>query len=274
MKKLLVGLTVVSTFLCTKVFGKSIEAELSNLKEENEALLQKVSYLEHEKEELLQKLFENQLNNKKNDSSFEVISALNKIPTDDKITKDCANLLQNLISINVRTDQILKNTEIINQNSDKEYQIASITEELKAMQDIVQKKLKIYSNHEEDLLKTCNKQKESLASHIEQLKNQLSIEQQEYPEMTDLKLYENLMNSISVVKTIRKNKPAAQAKKLKLFEEKLLAYTKLKIQESDFNRLEHKTKDFSDNIVKIKMALSDIAKKNDKLEEKFISEAS
>ncbi len=270
MKKLLVGLTVVSTFLCTNVFGKNMKVELSDLKEENETLLQKVTYLEHEKEELLQKLFEQQLNDKKNISSLEVISVLNKIPTEDRITKDCANLLQNLTNINVRTDQILKNAEMIDQNPSKEYQITSITEELKTMQDIVQKKLEIYSKHEENLLKTCNQQKESLAAHIEQLKNQLSSEQKKYPEITDLKLYENLMKSINVVKMIRKNKPAAQAKKIKLFEDKLLTYTKLKIQESDFNRLENKTKDFSDNIVKIKITLSDIAEKNDQLEEMFI----
>ncbi len=274
MKKLLVGLTVISTFFCTKVFGKSMEAELSNLKEENESLLQKVSCLEHEKEELLQKLFEHQLNEQKNNSSFELISALNKIPAEDNITRDCANLLKNLSNINVRTDQILKNAELLDENPSKEYQIASITEELKTMQDVVQKKLKLYDRHEDDLLRTCNQQKESLASHIEQLKNQLSIEQKEYPEITNIKLYENLMNSINVVKAIRQSKPAAQAKKIKLFEEKLLAYTKLKIQESDFNRLENKTRDFSDNIVKIKMMLSDIAEKNEQLEEKFISQTS
>ena len=274
MRKLLVGLTVISTFFCTKVFGKSMEAELSNLKEENESLLQKISCLEHEKEELLQKLFEHQLSAQKNNSSFELISVLNEIPAEDNITRDCANLLKNLTNINVRTDQILKNAELVDQNSDKEYQIASITEELKTMQNVVQKKLKLYDKHEGELLRTCNQHKESLATHIDQLKKQLSAEQKEYPEMTNLKLYENLMNSINVVKTIRQSKSAAQAKKLKLFEEKLLSYAKLKIQESDFNRLENKTKDFSDNIIKIKMMLSDIAEKNELLEEKFISQTS
>ncbi len=271
MKKSLFSLTIISAFFCTEVFGRSIKTELINLKEENKSLQQKISCLEHEKEELLQKLFENQINNQKTDtSSFEVISALNKIPTEDTITKDCATLLQNLTNISARTDQIIKNAELINQNPNKEYKIQSVIKELAIMQDSVQKKLEFYSKHEENLLKTCNQQKESLAFHIEQLKSQLSHEQKKYPEIINLKLYENLMNSINVVKMLRKNKPADQSKKIKLFEEKLLTYTKLKIQESDFNRLEHKTKDFSDNIVKIKITLSDIAKKNDKLEEMLI----
>ena len=275
MKKLLISLVTISTFFYTKVFGKDMDPELTNLKRENESLQQRISCLEHEKEDLLQKLFEHQMNNQKaNTSSFEVISTLNRIPTEDKITKDCADLLQNLINVNTRTDQIIKNAEVIDRHSNKELKIKSVIKELAIMQDVVQKKLEVYSKHEEDLLRTCNRQKETLAAHIKQLKDQLSTEQKEYPEITDLKLYKNLMSSINVVKALRKSKPADQAKKIKLFEEKLLTYTKLKIQESDFNRLENKTKDFSDNIVKIKMTLSDLAEKNDTLEEKFISQTS
>lgn len=231
------------------------------------ALSVKLLNLEQEKEELLQKLFEHQMDIQEVKAvSFELNSLLNQIPTEDEITKDCIELLKDLSDMNNRIDQILKSVESVELSPDKGHQIEEILKELKTMQELVHKKVKFYKNHELKLMDLCNKEKDKLPRRLEQLKTRLTIELKKYPELSNLKLEENLMSSINTIKTFRQNKSADQAEQIKLLENDLHGYVGLKIRESDFHRLEKKTRDFSDNIAKIEVMSVDFIKKNNKLE--------
>ena len=92
-------------------------------------------------------------------------------------------------------------------------------------------------------------------------------EQKKYPEIANLNLEKNFINSLNVVKAFRQSKTAKQAVEIKLFEKKLYEYIKLNVKKADLQRLEHQAKDFSDNIVKAKEILEDLMKKSKKLKE-------
>lgn len=227
----------------------------------------KILNLEQEKEELLQKLFDHQRNTQEIQSvSFELNSLLNQISTDDEITKDCKKLLQDLTDINNRVDQILSSAQSVEINSERKDQIESILKELKTKQDVAKQKLNFFENHERDLITICNKNKETL-SPLNQIRDQLLVEQKKYPEIANLNLEENFINSINVVKAFRQNKTAKQAVEIKLFEKKLYEYIKLNMKKADLQRLEHQAKNFSDDIVKAKEILEDLMKKSKKLKE-------
>ena len=227
----------------------------------------KLLNLEQEKEELLQKLFERQMSIQEVKAvSFELNSLLNQIPTEDEITKDCIELLKDLSDMNSRIDQILKSVESVELSPEKGHQIEEISKELKTMRELVRKKVRFYKNHELKLMDLCNREKNKLPRRLEQLKTRLTIELKKYPELSNLKLEENLMSSINTIKTFRQNKSSDQAEQIKLLENDLHGYVGLKIRESDLHRLEKKTQDFSDNIAKIEMMSADFVKKNDKLE--------
>ena len=225
----------------------------------------RVLNLEQEKEELLQKLFDYQMNTQEIKSvSFELNALLNQISTEDEIAKNCKTLLQDLTDINGRVDQILNSAQSVEINSERKDLIESILKELETKQDISRQKLDYFSNHEKDLIDLCNKNKTTMKS-IDQIRNQLLTDQKKYPEIANLNFEENFINSLNVVKAFRQNKTSKKAKEIKLFEKKLYEYGKLKIQQSDLQRLERQTKDFSDDIAKTKEILEDLAKKNKKL---------
>jgi hypothetical protein len=227
----------------------------------------KILNLEQEKEELLQKLFDHQMNTQEIKSvSFELNSLLNQISAEDEIAKDCKKLLQDLTDIDNRLDQILDSAQSVEINSERKDQIESILKELKTKQDIAKQKLNFFDNHEKDLITVCNKNKETL-SPLSQIRDQLLAEQKKYPEIANLNLEKNFINSINVVKAFRQNKTAKQAAEIKLFEKKLYEYIKLNMKKANLQRLEHQVKDFSDNIVKAKEILADLMKKSKKLKE-------
>lgn len=223
--------------------------------------------MEREKEELLQKLFDQHVSIQEEKAvSFELNSLLNQIPTEDEITKDCIKLLQDLDDMDVRVNQILSNAESLTLDLDKVGRIEKIIEDLKVMQESVQKKVEFYKKHEQKLMELCNKEKYKLPNKLEQLKKELIEEQNKFSSMQNLKIEENLMNSIYTIKAFRQSQSAEQAEQLNLFEKKLHEYAGLKIKESDLHRLENKTKDFSDNIAKIEMMSLKFIKNNDRLE--------
>ncbi len=227
----------------------------------------KLMNLEQEKEELLQKLFDQQMNVQEAKTvSFELSSLLNQIPAEDETTKDCIKLLQDLNDIDNRIDQILKSAEIIELNSDRGRKIEEIIKELQSMQNLAQTKINFYKKHEQELMVLCNKDKAELPKKLKQLKDQLIDEQKKYPELTNVKLEENLMNSTNIIKSLRQNKSAEQSKKIKSLEKIFHEFVGLKIKESDVHLLEKKARDFSDNIAKIEVILANFIKKNDKLE--------
>lgn len=226
----------------------------------------KVLNLEREVEELLQKLFDYQMNAQEIKTvSFELNLLLNQIPAEDEITKDCVKLLQNLTDINKRIDKTLKDAESIEPDFEKADQIESDIKEMNAIQNLVQQKIDFYHKHEEKLMTLCNKDKEILPIQLKQLKSNLLEEQKKYPEIAKLNLEENFMNSIKLVKSFRQTKPEEQASELKLLEKSLYDYIKLKVKESDLQRLDSKTRDFSDNIAKIKMMSEELLDKKDEL---------
>ena len=254
--------------------NSSLQSQIQKLQDKeldsddrNRLLTIKLLNLEQEKEELLQKLFDHQMNIQEVKTvSFELNSLLNQIPAEDEITKDCIGLLKDISDMNNRVDQILKGAESIELNSDKGHQIEELIKELKTMQELVQKKVTFYKNHELKLMELCNREKNKLPRRLALLKNQLTEELKKYPELSNLKLEENLMSSINTIKTFRQNKSADEAEKIKSLENTLHGYMGLKIRESDLHRLEKKTRDFSDNVAKNEIMSADFIKKNDKLE--------
>lgn len=234
--------------------------------EEIKKLNIRVLSLEQEIEELLQKLFDYQLNAQEVKTiSFELNLLLNQIPAEDEITKDCIKLLRDLTSISNRIDKILESMESIELDLEKADQIESGIKEVDVIQDLVQQKIDFYHKHEEKLMALCNKDKEILPIQLKQLKSDLLEKQKEYPEISNLNLEENFMNSIKLLKAFRQNKPKKQASEIKLFEKSFYDYIKLKVKESDIQRLENKTRDFSDNIAKIKIISKDLLDKKDEL---------
>ncbi len=254
--------------------NSSLQSQIQKLQDnawnndnENKRLSIKLLHLEQEKEELLQKLFEHQMNVQEvKEVSFELNSLLNQIPAEDETTKDCIKLLQDLTDMDNRIKQLISSTEIIELNSDKSHKIEELIKELKTMQELVQKKVEFYKNHEQKLTTLCNKKKTELPKQLEQTRTQLTQELKKYPELSNIKLEENLMNNIKTIKTFRKNKSAEQADKIKSLEKTLNEYVKLKIKETDLRRLETKTRTFSDNIEKIEVMIADFIKKNERLE--------
>lgn len=226
----------------------------------------KVLSLEQEVEELLQKLFDYQMNAQEIKTvSFELNLLLNQIKAEDEITKDCIKLLQNLTDISKRIDNILDNVESIELDFEKLDKIESSIKEVNAIQDLVQQKMDFYHKHEAKLIALCNKDKEMLPIQLKHLKSNLAEEQKKYPEIAKLNLEENFMNSIKLVKAFRQTKPEKQASEIKLLEKSLYDYIKLKIKESDLQRLETKTRGFSDNIAKIKIMSEDLLDKKEEL---------
>jgi len=243
---------------------QKLRNNIRNKDDEIEKQKIKLQYSSDENEELLKKLSEYQKNTQERaEIPFELNSLLNQISTEDEITKDCVEFLQDLTDLDRRIDQIFNKS--IEQDSDLVYQIKGIEQEITTKQKLLSEKLDIYENHEIKLLERCNENKNKLPEQINHLHNQITEELKKYPELSNLKLEENLMNN-NIIKTFRQNQPAEQAEEIKSLEKSLHEYYGLKIQESDLHVFEKRTQNFSDNIAKIKLLTAAFIEKYDRLE--------
>ncbi len=247
---------------------QKIQNDNTDNDEKNKILNIKLLALEQEKEDLLKKLFEHQTDVQKVKTvSFELNSLLNQMPPEDDITRDCFTFLDSLTDTSNRIDQLIKETEQSNLTYNKGLAIESLYQELNTHQELLKKKLTFYKAHEQKLMNIHKKEIQSVPKQLEELQTTLNTEKQKYPELAKLKLEDNLMNSINIIKAFRLNVSKEKTNQVKLLEKMLHEYIGLKIKESDLKQLENKIQTFSEGIDKLEIMSAEFLAKHNKLEQ-------
>lgn len=240
----------------------------SNNDEKINLLNIKIIALEEEKADLLQKLFEHQMDVQKIKAvSFELNSLLNQMPPEDDITRECRDFVKTITDTNNRLGELVQEIEKSPTTYERGLKIKSLIEDISSNKKLIKMKLNFFREHEQNLINIHKKEIISVPERLQELKTQLETEKKKYKELANLKIEENLMNSINIIKAFRLSKDKDEAKKIKILEKALHEYICLKIKESELKQLETKIKSFTEDIDKIELISTEFINRYDKLEQ-------